>query len=287
MNMSINKIQKIIYGDCLEVEKKVVQGKHNNSEYWSFSNSIRDAYTIEEIENYIKQFRTNEFNVLNASGIAAGQVDFPILNYLRKNYDLQINWEVIDSPNNPYLSNEFFKYKIEKLNINLKLLDFSLKKEIDKEFNKKFDLILFTEIVEHLDYSVLLDILSQLARLLSDNGIIILTTPNLLSLGFRIKMLLGSTNGMFWGDGYENKQKGLFGHITYYSIDRLKRILSDANFEVIKSFTFDYGYRNSILSKIKGYIKRPVINLIDNTMYNHIFIVAKHNNNCKKITYQI
>lgn len=284
---SLNKITEDLYSDCLEIEKNIVLGKENNSLYWAKSNAKRHSYSLNEIINYIRNKNSKEFNILNASGIAAGQTDFPILTYLKNNFDFIFNWYVIDSPNNEYYTNLFFKKKLNELSINLKLIDFNKSYDLTKEFDIKFDIILFTEIAEHLDYSSLLNTLKQLSQIINDNGVLIFTSPNLLCLGYRFRMFFGSTKGMYWGDGYENLSKGLFGHITYYSFKRMERILQDTNIKVLKSFTFDYGYRKGIISKIKWFIKNNLLGSFSNNLNNQLFISAQKSDNLPKIPFKI
>ena len=284
---STKRIAKEIFPLCFDVETNIVKGNQQNSLYWAKSNSFRNSITISNILSHIKSNSLNNLSILNFSGIAAGQVDFPIMEYLRTKATQDIYWASTESPQSSYLENEYFKSKMEELKIDLKIIDFRFLSSLNGIFNSKFDIILFTEIAEHLDYSTLLNTLKSLSILLNDNGICIITTPNLLSLGYRIKMLMGSTRNMFWGDGLANLHNGLFGHITYYEIDRLKRILGEVNLEVIKSFTFDYGIRTNLVAIFIGLIKKKILKLFSTNLNASIFIVARKTNLKENIPFKI
>lgn len=57
----------------------------------------------------------------------------------------------------------------------------------------KFDAILFTQVLEHLNYWRLDDVLREIRRVLKPGGILILSTPNLACLENRVFLLLGGT----------------------------------------------------------------------------------------------
>ncbi len=80
---------------------------------------------------------------------------------------------------------------------------------IDKiPFNKKFDVILAIDVIEHLLNPVMA--LKQFKNSLKPNGKIIISTPNFARLGNRINMLFGKPRDMLhfncFGDGIEHYQ---------------------------------------------------------------------------------
>lgn len=77
--------------------------------------------------------------------------------------------------------------------------------------NRKYDIILCTELIEHLFSPE--ELIKYLASLLNLNGKIIISTPNLLVWSNRIKMFLGY---------YENFDKG---HIRMFSYKTLKNLI--------------------------------------------------------------
>jgi len=89
----------------------------------------------------------------------------------------------------------------------------------------KFDLIIVSEVVEHLLYPE--NLLAKLARLLNDEGEIIITTPNFLVWTNRLKMLFGKF-------GYQ--QSGFWGrdHIHFFSWPEFKKLVHHAGFNICK-----------------------------------------------------
>ncbi len=268
------KVAKIVFLNSYNIEKKIVLNNDTKARYWANANAKRNAILLYHIQKFINYNKKSPVNILNASGIAAGQVDFVIAEYLKNTSKFAYNWHAIDSPNNSYLTNSVFKEKVKDLSVTLKLIDFNKPYKLNDLYANKFDIILFTEIAEHLDFSSFLNLLLQISQLLSNDGILIFTTPNLLSLGFRIKMLFGSTSGIFWGDGIENLKQGLFGHITSYDIGRLKYLLNEVGLEVSKSFTFDYAYKTGVINFLTRILKK-IISIIFKNIYSTIFIIAE------------
>lgn len=89
-----------------------------------------------------------------------------------------------------------------------------------------FDLIIACEIIEHLydtDF-----FLSELRRILRKGGIIILTTPNLVSLVNRIKILFGK-----YPSFVPEYKVGGAGHIRAYTVPVLEKQLKEHKFDVI------------------------------------------------------
>ena len=92
-------------------------------------------------------------------------------------------------------------------------------------FEHKFDLAIFPEIVEHVFDPV--ELLKKVHPLLKDNGEIIITTPNILLWTNRIKILLGE---------FKYTDQGLmdFGHIRFFTYKYLNQVLKDSGFTIIK-----------------------------------------------------
>jgi hypothetical protein len=271
--MKTKFISKKIINICYNVDKNITSCSEEDAKYWAKSNSIRHATTIKEILDYAKLNKKLKLKVLNASGIACGHQDFSILYFLKNFTKLNVEWDVLDSPNNPFLKNRLFKKFSSDLKINLKLIDFNKKIVI----NKKYDIILFTEIAEHLDYSVLLKTFKSLNEFMNPDSIIIITTPNMVSIINRLKILLGDNNSIYFGDGNLNLEKGLYGHIMVYDLKRLVKILEDNGFEIYKKYTFDYGWGPSEKKKIIRILSKfiKLISFMISDSKNSLLIIAK------------
>lgn len=86
---------------------------------------------------------------------------------------------------------------------------------------EKFDTIISTEVIEHLWNPTLF--LKECHRLLNDDGILILSTPNVKYWKARLLLLLGN-------DRYFRN----YGHLHYYSPESLKKLVEECEFKVIE-----------------------------------------------------
>lgn len=112
-----------------------------------------------------------------------------------------------------------------------KKLSAKLVESVDKKLpfkNNQFDAIVAGEIIEHL-YDVN-NFLKEINRVLKPNGQLIITTPNLVSLGSRLTLLLGKIPWMI-----ENELGGKnSGHIRYFTFGVLENLLKRHNFQVVE-----------------------------------------------------
>ncbi|MCH8875010.1 class I SAM-dependent methyltransferase, partial [candidate division KSB1 bacterium] len=100
--------------------------------------------------------------------------------------------------------------------------------------DNRFGLILFTEVFEHLRINPIFT-LRETNRVLKPGGILILTTPNLYSLGNIASFCLG--NGLMMMTPYKEFEKlhtvGHMGHIREYSTREVTEFQDNTGFEVI------------------------------------------------------
>jgi len=118
--------------------------------------------------------------------------------------------------------------EVRKRGINYKVND--LNKGIDFE-NNKFDIVFSGEIIEHLydtDFFI-----SEVKRVLKPGGILIITTPNLLSLGRRLCYLFGI--GIFMEASLVFPiNPPVAGHIRFFTKKLLVDFMEFNNFELKK-----------------------------------------------------
>jgi len=122
------------------------------------------------------------------------------------------------------------------------------------------DLIYMGELIEHLfdpDY-----FLEEARRVLSLGGYLIVTTPNLASLGSRISLLLGRKPWMI----EERIARDYAGHIRYYTVDTLRKLIEEHHFVVEKVTSEGVKLWRMFSSKLGEII--PTLGL-------HIIICAK------------
>lgn len=275
---NLKSIAEKIYLVCYDVDKNITGLPPVHSEMWAKPNSMRHARTILSILNYAKKHNKNKLKILNASGISCGHQDFSIVKYLKDETKLEVEWTVFESPESRFIKIKRFKKYINDTKIKLEISDFS-KAEVSELFgpeNNFFDIVIFTEIAEHLDYSTLLSSLSAIRRKIKNDGILIITTPNLMTFPNKIRILFGNGILPYMGDGTENLNKGIYGHIVFYDTKRLKRILQDIGFETIESYTFNWGEPDLSSAKRRLLIKlNGVVSYFFRNNRETIFIEAK------------
>lgn len=89
--------------------------------------------------------------------------------------------------------------------------------------DKSFDTVFALEVIEHLfNYNVFL---RDVRRVLKDNGVFVLSTPNIVCLVNRMKILFGLPPSYF-GKGS--------GHVQCFTFKTLKETLSEDGFEIVK-----------------------------------------------------
>ncbi|MEI7652774.1 MAG: class I SAM-dependent methyltransferase [bacterium] len=109
-------------------------------------------------------------------------------------------------------------------------LDIRLIKSVDEELpfeDGTFNCVIAGEIIEHL-YDVN-SFIKEIHRVLKPGGQLIITTPNLASLGSRLTLLLGKTPWMIENELGETSA----GHMRYFTFDSLRQLLEKYNFKVV------------------------------------------------------
>ncbi|THB73620.1 MAG: methyltransferase domain-containing protein [Desulfobacteraceae bacterium] len=106
-----------------------------------------------------------------------------------------------------------------------------------------YDIIIFAEVIEHLHTSPAL-VLNFLKTLLTDNGIIILQTPNAAVLHKRVQFLLGSHPFSLISENLEHPS-----HFREYTLDELINYGRNLGFTIVEKGHENYfDYRYSLLN---------------------------------------
>lgn len=100
-----------------------------------------------------------------------------------------------------------------------------------------FDTITAGEIIEHIYDTDLF--LKEIKRILKPNGYLILSTPNIATLGRRIMLLFG-INPLI-----ETSLENASGHIRYFTKKSLEQLLEKHNFKIIKFKSDTINFSNS------------------------------------------
>lgn len=111
-----------------------------------------------------------------------------------------------------------------------KVLDKVFTFDIEKQWpvpicERSFDLVILAELLEHVFDPV--EVLKSVSQVLNPGGFIIVTTPNFMTWTNRAKFLVG--NFKYQGQGMFD-----FGHIRFFTYNFLKKVLSEANFQIIE-----------------------------------------------------
>lgn len=122
-----------------------------------------------------------------------------------------------------------------------------------------FDYIFAGEIIEHLQDTDFF--MREIKRVLKPEGILILTTPNFLSLGRRIYYLFGKAIYM---EASYHLPKNAAGHLRYYTFETLQELVLFHTFKVLTAFSdivsFTHsGFGSTLLAKIFPTFGRSII----------------------------
>ena len=120
---------------------------------------------------------------------------------------------------------KYAKSEYEKKNHKFLLTDLPLSFK-----NNTFDVATILEVIEHCDQAQNTKIIKEIYRVLKPGGILILTTPNYLSLWPFLEKLIS-----YFGPIDYTKQ-----HINYFNKKKLSSFLNKNNFFEVKTSTFIY-----------------------------------------------
>lgn len=141
-----------------------------------------------------------------------------------------------------------------------------------KAIPQKFDLIIFTEVIEHLENDTLA--LKKIHGLLNPNGILILSTP--------------SQNAPLYKLGILKKFDREVGHLRRYKLDELMKLMKDQGFKIVETSKSEGIVRNFLFTnpiagksiKVINKIGGNFVTFVDNISLklfgeSQLFIVAK------------
>ncbi len=241
---TLKSIANRIYEVCFDADRNIAGYSENDSAIWARANSMRHAHTIRAVLDYAKKTNKKNLKILNASGPGCGHQDFSIVSFFRNNTKIEIEWVAFESPNSWFHTTSAFKKYQKDLGIQLELSDFSKTATPYGEGEEIYDIVLFTEIAQQIDHSTLLTALKEIQKKIREDGILIVTTANLVELKNRIRILLGDGDGPYWSDTPKTTKHrgGMYGHIVSYDMNRLKRLMRDMGFSITGAYTFSYGH---------------------------------------------
>jgi len=105
--------------------------------------------------------------------------------------------------------------------------------------DKSFDLILSFDVIEHLPDPT--PMLKEIARLLRDDGVLILSTPNRLRIGGVVLSLLGRRTFPWYPNPANREIDPYCGHVREYTMRETERTLNREGFSVVRKHRLFYG----------------------------------------------
>ena len=159
---------------------------------------------------------------------------------------------LIRNKNNHFFGLDASDWAVEesrKKSINIRSFFFDGKAELPFE-DDFFDIIIAGEIIEHIyDTDFFLE---EIKRVLKSKGGLLLSTPNVASLGRRLLLLFGISS-LF---ELSPNEAGSVGHIRYFTFKTLKKLLAKHGFDVIISqsdcvnFSNNGNFRSTLFAKL-------------------------------------
>jgi len=146
--------------------------------------SEKDQVVIEEfkeIEATVSSLNIRKCDILDIGGC--------------KGYNLKFLFDDTNSKYLIHISEKSVKYAKKYLGIsNSYAIDFI---HDDLPFNKSFDVITSFDVIEHIHPLEIQEFVKKIHGLLKPDGVVIITTPNILSLQNRVRIMLGK-NPLFF-----------------------------------------------------------------------------------------
>lgn len=139
-----------------------------------------------------------------------------------------------------------------------KLAKFEIVNFPEESINGKFDLVILTEVIEHIRDDKLA--LKKIFNMLNKGGLVIVTTPSLNAPLYRL--------------GYANNFDKKVGHLRRYTIESLTKKCESCGFKVIetekvegilRNFLFLNPYAGKLVRFIKFFIS-DIVTLMDNIL---------------------
>lgn len=207
---------------------------------WNVSGGHRVQNMFDTVVAYIEKRKLDKINILNMSGLLHGKPDPVLYDLLVQRFPrLETTWTVIDHPESATMRDATIRRWVDQRGIRTVAQDFRAEGTVPEG---RADVVICTEILEHLDYSNTIRLLRNCRAALRPGGMVLLTTPNATYVLHRIMFALGQWDFLHHMDSPEDVDRGLLGHIMYYDGKRLSRLLASLDFTAIRGTTFNAGH---------------------------------------------
>jgi len=151
-------------------------------------------------------------------------------------------------------------------------LVFDLEKEGVPYSNERFDIIIFGDVLEHLHNPG--GALKKFKKLLSKDGIIIVSLPNVANINIRLDLLLGRWNYKPWGILDRT-------HLKFFTLNTAKELVISNNYSILKIYSTP-GFHFIIL-RGNGFLRKiaEIICKIYPKLFALQFIIVENQNDVK------
>jgi SAM-dependent methyltransferase len=158
----------------------------------------------------------------------------------------RIRWTGVDHPGRTYRHWDAYEKAFQEYNCRFAAVDIC--KEPLPFSDGQFAVVTFSEVLEHLPIERVNFVLSEIARVIRPNGVLIVSSPNQASLENRVRLLMGKSI-LAMPEEIESA-RGVFGHIRLYTPAEVESKLSTMGFRLKRSEieTNISGYRGTAKS---------------------------------------
>jgi SAM-dependent methyltransferase len=208
---------------------------------WNVGHGHRNFFILNQIIQHVHSRNLATLRVLNLSGMNEGKPDLVLYDLLKASRPhLDIKWAIVDHPTSlTFTDPRIVRWAMER---GFDCLAHDLRNGPPPVTEGSADIVLCTEILEHLDYSVGIALLRCCQNALRPGGMLIVTTPNAVYLGYRVLFALGKWDFLHHMDDPECVDRGVTGHTIYYDSQRLGRLLRNLDFVNVETITFNAGH---------------------------------------------
>jgi 2-polyprenyl-3-methyl-5-hydroxy-6-metoxy-1,4-benzoquinol methylase len=142
---------------------------------------------------------------------------------------------------------------------------------------KFFDVIIFTEVIEHLRDKHPVNVLKMLGRHLKDDGRMVISTPNAASIS-KVALLMAGRSVYYPVDGFYDKSND-WTHIREYTKKELFEILRKSGLKVDSFRYMECGfYTDSFSHKLAHWLISP-LKIIPRFKVGMLLVASKQQNN--------
>ncbi len=219
MKYKTSRENKFLDQKSLELIKRVISDIKPDTDgmsdwYYAYAReqSTRIAYDIDYTKKYVKQ---------GGKILEFGAIPLLLTGGLHK-----LGYNVIGLDIAP----DRFSESIASLNLNVIKID--IETEELPFSDEEFDAVIFNEVFEHLRINPIFT-LKEVYRVMKPNGILLLSTPNMMSLGRIVNLIFRGKIGISIYNEYSKlKNIGHMGHVREYTTVEVSEFLEDIGFNV-------------------------------------------------------